>query len=151
MCNIGSFSFSISSSLLPTFLLLLPPFLLPSSNALWMPTLCHTLCWALEIHSEQGLASALTSQLRCVEESGLKTHCIDCWNRGCWGTPGRNLWGDEGGMEGIAVNLTLQLNLERQRGVSLMVEVKKDIKGRGNSMCQRDRRKIRKEGRVQES
>lgn len=52
-----------------------------------------------------------------------------------WG----EIWGDEGGLEGIAINLTLQLNLERRRGVSLMVEVKKDIKGKGNSMCQRER------------
>lgn len=32
-----------------------------------------------------------------------------------------------------------------------MVEVKKGIKGKGTNKCQRDRRKIRKGGRVQES
>lgn len=41
-------------------------------------------------------------------------------------------WGDEGEMEGFRIDRGLKLNLERQIGVSLMAEVKKGIKSRGN-------------------
>ena len=36
-------------------------------------------------------------------------------------------------MEGIRVDLTLQLNLERWKGVSLMVEVKKGMRAEGTA------------------